>query len=140
MRKSASKTDHRNKLFAAKGKQASVLRRRKYELARGHGLPADLLGGSLTLTHRRCGKSGCHCASGEGHSMWTLTYSVEGAKQVLVIPNASVPLLEPLVKEGRRWREALAELLAINAQLVRLWRQEHRHKRKVRRPASKRRD
>jgi hypothetical protein len=71
--------------------------------------------------------------------MWTLTYSVEGAKQVLVVPTASVPALRPLALEGRRWRDALGELLAINAQLVSLWRQEQRQ-RVVRRRALKRGD
>ena len=56
--------------------------------------------------------------------MWTLTSSVEGVKDVLVIPGAMVSTLEPLVARGREYRRALTELLAINAQLVRLWRQQ----------------
>lgn len=139
MAKSASKDSNRSLFFAAKGQQSSLLRRRKYELIRRHGFPADLLGGSLTSTLRRCGKPGCHCASGNGHPMWTLTYSVAGTKQVLVVPAASAASLQPLVAVGRRWRDALAELLAINAQLVSLWRQEQRQ-RPRRRGQRKRRD
>jgi len=56
--------------------------------------------------------------------MWTLTSSVEGVKDVLVIPAPLVPSLEPVVARGREYRSALTELLAINAQLVRLWRQQ----------------
>jgi hypothetical protein len=137
MRKSASKTVHRSTIFEAKGSAASLLRRRKYELVRSFDLPADLLGGSLTLTQRRCGKAGCRCASGDGHPMWTLTYSVEDDKQVLVVPAADVALLQPLVEQGRRWRDALSELLAINAQLLSLWRQQQRQ-RAGRRRTSKR--
>ena len=139
MRESASKQGNRSPFFAAKGIQASLLRRRRYELVRGYGFPTDLLGGSLTLTQRRCGKAGCRCASGEGHPMWTLTYSVHGAKQVLVVPNTAVPSLQPLAEQGRRWRDALGELLAINAQLVSLWRREQRQ-RTTRQRSSKRRD
>jgi len=71
--------------------------------------------------------------------MWTLTYSVDSAKQMLVVPAAWVAALQPLAVQGRRWRDALAELLAINAQLASLWRQEQR-RRAPRRSATKQRD
>lgn len=61
--------------------------------------------------------------------MWTLTYSVEGVKAVLVIPAALVPSLQPLVARGREYRSALMELLAINAQLLQLWRQQQNARR-----------
>ena len=62
--------------------------------------------------------------------MWTLTYSVQGNKHVQVVPNAVVPLLRPLVESGREYRDAVAELLAINAQLLSLWRIEQRQREK----------
>ena len=132
------KTNYKSDLFTPKGVTASRLRRRKYALVRKFGFPEDVLGGSLTQTHRRCGKAGCRCASDDGHPMWTLTYSVDGAKKMLVVPNASVPLLQPLVEQGRRWRDALTELLAINAQLLSLWRQEQRQRSTRRRPSKRR--
>lgn len=122
MLKSASKNGNRSSVFGAKSKQASVLRQRRHELVRKFGLPAEMLGGALTLTHRRCGKSGCRCATGEGHAMWTLTSSIKGVKDVLVVPADVVPALRPLVLLGREYRKALSEALAINAKLVRLWR------------------
>jgi hypothetical protein len=81
-----------------------------------------MLGGSLTLTHRRCGKTGCRCEKDRGHAMWTLTTSFGGAKDVLVVPAELLPTLKPLVALGREYRGALTEILAINAKLVRLWR------------------
>ena len=45
-----------------KGPQAARLRQRKFELLRRFAIPADLLPGSLSLTHRRCGQPTCHCA------------------------------------------------------------------------------
>jgi hypothetical protein len=70
--------------------------------------------------------------------MWTLTYSLEGAKQVVVVPTALVSKLQPLADEGRLWRDALADLLVINAQLVGLWRREQRRRTARRRPAKHR--
>ena len=98
---------------------------RGLQVALGAG---DLLGGALTLTHRRCGKAGCHCASGNLHPMWTLTYSVEGSRCVEVIPHDQVEKLKLLVERYREHRDALYELGAINAQLLRLWRQEQRNR------------
>jgi hypothetical protein len=129
MAKSASKRPVRLVCYAAKGPAASRLRQRKYALARKLGLPAELLGGSLTLTHRRCGKPACRCASDPGHPLWTLTYSVEGQKHVQAVPAASVAALQPLLLRARVYRDALSELLAINAQLVSLWRQQQRARR-----------
>ena len=124
MRRSASKKPIREPALSAKGAAASRLRRRKFDLARRFGVPADLLAGSLTETQRRCGKSSCHCASGLGHPMWTFTYSVQGEKHVLVIPAASVDALRPLLDRARGYRDAVAEIAAINAQLVALWKKQ----------------
>jgi hypothetical protein len=135
-------------IFGAKGRDASGLRRRKYRLVRQFGLPEDALGGSLSRTLRRCGKPNCHCATGKGHPIWFLTYRVDGQKHNEVIPAALVADLQPLVNDGCKLRNAVTELLSINAQLLRLWRQEQHRKRSLRgktvtkprrrRPSSKR--
>jgi hypothetical protein len=115
-----------NTYFSSKNRGASRLRLRKYELVRRFHLPENMLGGCLALTHRRCGKPTCHCIDGRGHPMWTLSYSFEGKKRVEVLPKAMVAELTPLVEQGRRLREAVMEVLAINLQLLRLWRLEQR--------------
>jgi hypothetical protein len=115
--------------FSAKNREASLLRRRKYQLVRRFGLPEDALGGHLAMTYRRCGKPTCHCAGGQGHPRWALTYSFEGRKQVELLPESLASELAPLVEQGRQVREAVMELLAINLQLLRLWREDERGKR-----------
>lgn len=64
--------------------------------------------------------------------MWTLSYSFEGKKRVEILPNSLATELAPLVDEGRAVREALLEVLAINLQLLHLWRQEQRARPSVR--------
>lgn len=125
-RKTANKTE----AYAAKGVAASRLRQRKHQLARRFGIPHELLGGSLNEVARKCGKPTCRCASGEGHPMWTLTYSVDGQRRVEFIPDELVPLIAPLAEEGRAYRDALSEILTINAQLVTLWREQQRSRRR----------
>lgn len=119
--------------FSVKNRAASLLRQRKYKLVRRFGLAENALGGHLAMTYRRCGKPTCHCAGGRGHPMWTLSYSLKGKKQVEVLPESLASELIPCVEQGRELREAVMELLAINLQLLRLWRQEQR-KRRSKRP------
>ena len=114
--------------FGARGPEASRLRRLKYQLIRKFGLPKDGLGGSLSRTFRRCGKPTCHCASGKGHPIWLLTYRLNGEKRTEVIPAAAVAHLQPLVDQGHELKDAIAQLLNINAQLLSLWRIGQREK------------
>lgn len=117
--------------YSAKGVEATRLRRRRRVLAVRFGIPDQLLGGSLNQVFRKCGKPTCHCVLGDGHPMWTLTYSVAGNRRVEFIPDDLVPLLEPLAEEGRAYKDALNELRTINAQLVSLWRKNQRAGKKM---------
>jgi len=109
-----------------RGPQASRLRQRKFELVRRFQLPQDLLPGSLSLSHLRCGKSTCHCAEGSGHPVWSLTFMVRGKKHVQHIPKDWVEDVRRRVEAGREFQDALREVLAANAQLLVLARQQRR--------------
>jgi hypothetical protein len=63
--------------------------------------PPEGLPGSLALTHRRCGKPTCHCASGAGHPLWSLTFMVKGKKHVERIPEEWLAQVRRRVAEGR---------------------------------------
>jgi hypothetical protein len=100
------------------GSDASRLRRRARQLMTRFRLPDDALPGSLALSHRRCGKPSCHCADGEGHPLWTLTFMSAGNKRVESIPADWLDAIRPRVVAGRHFKEAAAELLLINAELL----------------------
>lgn len=100
------------------GSDASRLRRRARSLMARFQLPDDALPGSLALSHRRCGKPSCHCADGDAHPLWTLTFMAGGKKRVETIPADWVDAVRPRVEAGRHFKEAAAELLAINAELL----------------------
>ncbi len=111
-----------------KGDQAARLRQRKFAVLRRYTIPADvvedLLPGSLSQTRRRCGKPTCHCAAGEGHPSSYLTFMVGGKKRVERIPDAWVADVRRRVAAGREFKQAVAEVLAANAQLLVLARQQ----------------
>lgn len=118
------------------GPEASRLRRRaRLLLARFQG-PGDALPGSLALSHRRCGKPSCHCAKGDGHPFWTLTFMAGGKKRVESIPVDWLDVIRPRVEAGRSCKDAAAELLVINAELLVLARNQRRSTRRPARPPS----
>ena len=83
-----------------RGPQAARLRKRKADLLRLHPMPDDLLPGSLSESHMRCGKPGCHCAQpgDPGHSFWTLTYMRQAKKRTLHIPKDLVDEVKQLLR------------------------------------------
>ncbi len=101
-----------------KGPQAARLRQRKFALIREFHLPEELLPGSLSVSQTRCGKPTCHCASGEGHPAWSLTFMAAGKKRVERIPKDWVDEVRRRVEAGRAFQDALREVLAANAELL----------------------
>jgi hypothetical protein len=109
-----------------KGPQATRLRQRKRRLLARLRIPPDGLPGSLVLTHRRCGKPNCHCAQGQGHPVWSLTFMAKGSKRVERIPEDWIELVRIRVETGRKFKEAVTEIFTANAELLTLWRKEQR--------------
>jgi hypothetical protein len=100
---------------------AARLRKQKFDTLRSMAaLRPDALLGSLSVHKRRCGKPTCRCADGEGHEAWSFTFMVEGRKRVLHVPAAWVEEVQRRVAEGRRFKEAVAQVCAANAELLAL--------------------
>jgi hypothetical protein len=100
------------------------LRARRHRLLADLSLPPDGLPGSLVLTHRRCGSMTCHCHDDEaGHPSWTLTFMTNGTKRVVHVPSETVDDVQQRVEAGNAFKSGVAELMAINAQLMVLERQ-----------------
>jgi hypothetical protein len=110
--------------FEPKGPEAARLRQRKFAALRQFSLPLDLLPGSLSFSHTRCGKPTCHCAKDEGHPAWSLTFMADGKKRVERIPKHWVDDVRRRVAAGRVFQLALREVLTANAELLVLWRKQ----------------
>jgi hypothetical protein len=113
----------------ARGAQAARWRQRKYGLGEPYQIPDDLLPGSLVRTETRCGKPTCRCAQGVGHPAWSLTFMVKGRKRVERIPADWAEEVQRQVQAGRAFQDAVREVLAANAQLLVLARQQRRRRR-----------
>ena len=108
----------------AKGPEAARLRQRKFEFLRRFQIPEDLLPGSLSQVQIRCGKPTCHCAAGDGHPAWYFSFMADGKKRKQHIPLAWVQVVRQRVEAGRRYQDAVREVLTANAELLVLARQQ----------------
>lgn len=115
-----------------KGPQAARLRQRKFELLRRFAIPDDLLPGSLTQTHSRCGRPTCHCADPQdpGHVAWSLTFMSGGKHRVERIPKQWAESVAARVRAGREFQDAVREVLTANAELLILARQQQPRRRR----------
>src|SRR5260370_29815348 len=80
---------------------------------------ANMLWGSLGAVYRRCGRKGCHCASGEKHGpVFYLTRSEAGHTRNIYVP----PELREEVAAGvaayRRYRDVGQEIAQANPRRV----------------------
>jgi hypothetical protein len=71
------------------------------------GVEPLVLRGSLIVLRRRCGKPGCHCATGEPHATPALSYSVEGKTRMLTLGGVDLSEVEAGIA---RYEAARAEL------------------------------
>ena len=99
-------------------KVISKLEARRTKLLVELRLPSEGLPGSLTQSRRRCGSLGCHCHQGEGHLSWALTFMVDRRKRVEHIPDELVGGVLRRLEEGNAYKSGVAELMAINAQIL----------------------
>lgn len=63
--------------------------------------------GTILQLRRRCGKPQCHCAEGEPHVSWALSYSEKGHTRMLAVPPEELPALRD---DRKRYRSACADL------------------------------
>ena len=105
-----------------------AIQRRDKLAARLSGL-AEVLRGSLlerTVHH----SSGCaKCARGEGHPLWVLNVNYPGAKtRQLSLRSEQVPQVRKSLERYRQVKETLEAISELNQQLLRMDRDESRHK------------
>lgn len=101
------------------GLSVRQLRARRRRLARALGDPELLLPGALLRQGRRCGKAGCRCLRGELHGPYPyLAVRSGGRSRLLYLPTALVEPVHRRLESTARLEAALAEIAAINLELL----------------------
>lgn len=103
---------------------------RKFEILRGLPRLADQLPGVLTRSLTRCGKPNCRCVRGKGHRAFSLTYMIDGKRHVDRVPVEWAEHVRRRVEAGRKFRDAVRRVLAANARLLILARQQEKKRKK----------
>ncbi len=78
----------------------------------------QVLLGSLVEQVRRCGRAGCRCAGGEPHGPYAYLTPRRGRRGMRYVPAALVPVVEDCLACGRQAEAILAEISAINIELL----------------------
>ena len=101
-------------------KKPETLIKQRKRLVRSLPLLDEVLRGSVFERRRRCGKSYCHCAHGEGHRTFYLTVTFSSGKtEQISLPRELVPMVRRWVKNYRRCGKILEDISAINRKLIR---------------------
>jgi len=92
---------------------------RRRRLVARLGQAETLLAGSLVEQTRRCGKPGCRCADGEPHGPYVyFAPKAAGRGRLRYVPAALVEVVRRCVHTGVEVEGVLAEISAINAELL----------------------
>lgn len=78
------------------------------------------LAGSLVEQQRRCGKAGCRCTRGELHGpyVYLSVAKTTGRRGMVYVPAALMRLVRRKVMAGEEAQRLLAEISAINLELL----------------------
>ncbi len=111
-------------MLAVAGVEASQLRKQRYELLRGYGIPNTVLSGSVGLVVRRCGKGNCHCsqAGSDGHSQWRLVTRIDDRRVCIPLSGALAAEAKELIARRQQVEAAVQQVGRINARLLQLGR------------------
>ncbi|MGE5289648.1 MAG: DUF6788 family protein [Micromonosporaceae bacterium] len=95
-----------------------LLARRRAAAAR-LGDVEQVLAGTLTEQVRRCGRAGCRCERGEPHGPYAyFTPRLAGRGRARYVPAALAGVVHRYLRRGEQAEAALAEISAINAELL----------------------
>jgi hypothetical protein len=95
-----------------------LLARRRAAAARLRDVE-QVLTGTLTGQARRCGRAGCRCERGEPHGPYAyFTPRPAGRGRARYVPAALAQVVTRYLSRGEQAEAALAEISAINAELL----------------------
>jgi hypothetical protein len=84
---------------------------------------ADLYGmlqGSIVKLYRRCGREGCRCRKGKKHGpAYYLSTKEKGRTQMLYIPKERLGKARTAVREYKKLKEHLEQIIEINREMFR---------------------
>ena len=76
------------------------------------------LSGSLSQIKRKCGNPTCHCAQGEKHSAYLLTWKAKQKTRALYIPVDLIQEVKNWIEEYRKIQRLIQKMTEYNHQII----------------------
>lgn len=78
-----------------------------------------VLGASLVLIAKRCGREGCRCETGEKHTGNYITFRLAGKTKTVYVPLDLVDEVRSWIKEHKRLKQLTHEISDLTVALIR---------------------
>jgi hypothetical protein len=91
---------------------------RRRGLAAGLGNVEQVMLGSLVEQVRTCGKASCRCVMGKPHGPYSYLTTRRGRRGMRYVPAALMPIVDSYLRRGAQVEAVLAEISAINVELL----------------------
>jgi len=95
-----------------------ILERSRASLLRRLASAGPVLAASLVEVAVRCGRPGCHCASGGGHPSFYLTLKREGKTRTFYVPRNQLQEVRQWVAEHQRIKTILRQVSDLSLRLL----------------------
>ncbi len=109
-----------------------VRRMRASRLARLAGV-GSFAAGSLVRVEVRCGRAGCHCATGDGHPAWYFSFKRRGKTVNVYVPRDRLEEVRGWVREHKRLKDLMREISSLTIELYTAERKRERSQTRPRR-------
>lgn len=112
----------------SEGRDPAQLRQALARLERSRRKPLNVvlqargrvISASLSETAKACGRPNCHCAVGEKHAVYQLSWTEDGRRRSAHVSAAELIELRPAVEQYRGLRRARAEIVRLSDQALSL--------------------
>src|SRR5437867_2195237 len=91
-------------------KHLTLIRRHLDARIKQFKVQSPFVAASLVSFRKKCGRSGCHCQSGEGHPAHHLTYKAKGKTRSVYVPQDLVPEVQRWIREYKRIKPLLRHI------------------------------
>jgi hypothetical protein len=101
-----------------KARHPTVVRRSRDSRLGQLGKVEPFAAASLMVVNVRCGRKGCHCATGEGHPSNYLSYKQGGKTVMRYVPKDRLDEVRKWVREHKRLKKLTREISDLTLELL----------------------
>jgi len=94
------------------------LKKKRHLLLEKLAAQDEMIRGSLVKTHKKCGRKGCRCESGELHPHTYLSFSGKGGNTIVYVRREEEAAFRRGVSACRKARSILEQISRVNIEII----------------------